>query len=83
MKQILIISGGGRPGGNTAQLTAAFERGADGRSPDGTCIPNKTSPRLKKPAILKGRTGLGNRYIETGGLSVIFKDDNPSYCLPQ
>lgn len=28
MKQILIISGGGRPGGNTAQLTAAFERGA-------------------------------------------------------
>ena len=28
-KQILVISGGGRPKGNTAQLTAAFIRGAE------------------------------------------------------
>ena len=29
MKQILIIQGGGRPKGNTAQLVAAFKRGAE------------------------------------------------------
>lgn len=29
MKQILIIRGGGRPKGNTAQLVAAFKRGAE------------------------------------------------------
>ena len=29
MKNILIISGGGRPNGNTAQLIAAFKRGAE------------------------------------------------------
>lgn len=29
MKKILIISGGGRPNGNTAQLTGAFARGAE------------------------------------------------------
>ncbi len=28
MKNILIIQGGGRPKGNTAQLTASFEKGA-------------------------------------------------------
>lgn len=29
MKHILVITGGGRPGGNTAQLTDAFIRGAE------------------------------------------------------
>ena len=28
MKKILIVQGGGRPNGNTAQLAQAFERGA-------------------------------------------------------
>lgn len=29
MKHILIIQGGGRPNGNTAQLVSAFMRGAE------------------------------------------------------
>lgn len=35
MKNILVILGGGRPNGNTAQLAEAFARGAPGGGPSG------------------------------------------------
>ncbi len=38
MKKILVVLGGGRPSGNTAQLAAAFEKGAAEAGHEVECI---------------------------------------------
>ena len=47
MKKIMVIAGGGRPKGNTAQLVEAFCKGAEeaGHSPE---IPREVACRTKR-----------------------------------